>query len=176
MDCINQTKAWLEKIVIDLSLCPFAARVYYDSNILFLSIDFRDIETSIDIIEKAIQDILDPKTFFTTCLIIFNSGLESFDKYLDVYYTIEDIILHSNDNTKIQFASFHPEYQFESTQKSDIENYTNRSPFPIIHLLRTDLVEEAIESHPDIDSVPIQNIKKMEEMGLGRLKSLFGDG
>jgi len=173
MDAVDQTKRWLEKIVIDLSLCPFAAQVFFNNNIIFSAIEFKDVETSITIIENAIQDILDPDTKFTTCLIIFNSELESFEKYLDVYYTIEDIILHSNNNTKIQFASFHPKYQFEGTQQSDIENFTNRSPFPIIHLLRTDLVEEAIESHPDIDAVPVQNIKKMKEMGLDRLKSLF---
>lgn len=174
MDPISKTKKWLEKIVIELSLCPFAAQVYYNNNILFLAIDFTDIETSIKTIENAIIDIINPKTNFTTCLIIYKSGLTSFDNYLDVYYTIEDIILHSNNNNKIQFASFHPEYQFEGTQKSDIENYTNQSPFPIVHLLQTDLVQKAIESHPDINTVPYQNIEKMKELGLEKLKLIFG--
>jgi len=173
MDSIKQTKEWLEKIVIDLSLCPFAAKVYQEDKILFLETDFTNIESSINLTKNGIQEILDPNTSFTTCLIIFKSGLESFEEYLDIYYSLEDIALHSNPNAKIQFASFHPEYQFEGTQKSDLENYTNRSPFPIIHLLRIDDVTEAIKSHPDIKSVPAENIKKMEALGLEGINKLF---
>ena len=173
MEPITLTKQWLEKIVIDLSLCPFAAKVFYEDNILFLSADFTTIESSILITEKAIRDILNPQTSFTTCLIIYKSGLDSFDEFLDVYYTIEDIILNSNHNPKIQFASFHPLYQFEGTQQSDLENYTNRSPYPIIHVLRTDDVTAAVESHADIESVPTRNIEMMKDLGLEKIKKLF---
>jgi len=108
----------------------------------------------------------------TTCLLIIESGLESFELYLDVYYAIEESIMNSQLKTDIQFASFHPEYQFEGTAKGDIENYTNRSPFPIIHILRSDDVTDAIESHPEIESIPLQNIKKIESM-LSAGKSVF---
>jgi len=172
-DSIEQTKLWLEKIVIDLSLCPFAAKVYYDNNIEFIPTDFTDIESSIHLLQKAITTILNPNTNFTTSLVIYESGLETFEHYLDVFYALEVTTLDPIMQHKIQFASFHPDYQFESTQHSDIENYTNRSPFPLIHILRTDDVTAAIESHPDINSVPFQNIEKMKKMGLEKIKALF---
>ncbi len=175
MESIRRTKDWLEKVVIDLGLCPFASKVFYDNKILFITTEFHTIQKSLDVITNSADSILSVDTNVTTSLIIFETGLESFDHYLDLYYTIEDHINKSYLENTIQLASFHPLYQFDGTELSDLENFTNRSPYPIIHLLQTDDVTEAVASYPDTEQVPIRNIKKMTEMGLDYLKALFGD-
>lgn len=173
MDSIKQTKEWLEKIVIGLPLCPFASKVYIENQILFLPVDFSTIQSLIKVFEDSINTILDVHSHDTTALIIINSGLDNFEDYLDVFYTLEEKLIEEKKDKNIQLASFHPGYQFDGTKISDVSNYTNRSPYPIIHLLRTDLVKEAIVMHPDIESVPAQNIFKMEELGVEGIKRLF---
>lgn len=172
-DSISRTKEWLENIIIDLSLCPFASKVYFDNSILYQPTHFSSIESCTDVLQSAISEILNLDSQFTTCLIIFETGLETFENYLDVYYSFEDSITNSPLKNEIQLASFHPDYQFEGTQKTDLQNYTNRSPYPIIHLLRVNDVTDAINSHIDIDSIPLRNIETMNGLGLERLRSLF---
>lgn len=174
MDSIEGTKKWLSGIVIELSLCPFASKVFTENQILFLSIDFISIQSLIEAFENSIIKLMDLDSQFTTALLIITSGLESFENYLDVFYTLEDKLIYDTKDKDIQLASFHPNYQFDGTKISDVSNYTNRSPYPIIHLLRTDLVEQAIDSYPNVDAVPVENIKKMERLGLDKLMSLFG--
>ena len=72
-----------------------------------------------------------------------------------------------------QVASFHPHYQFADTQFDDVENYTNRSPFPMLHLLREDSLEKAIDSHPDVDGIPERNVALMQELGRDRILALL---
>jgi hypothetical protein len=175
MESVKRTKDWLEKIVIDLGLCPFAAKVFYEKKILFVTTQFNTIQKSFDVITNSADSILSIDNNFSTSLIIFETGLESFNDYLDLYYTLEDHISHSYLESHIQLASFHPRYQFDGTDVSDLGNYTNRSPYPIIHLLRTDDVTEAIKSYPNITEIPNQNIAKMTKLGYEGLKILFGD-
>lgn len=170
---IEQTKNWLENIVIQLGLCPFAAKVFYENQILFQSIEFDDIHTLGQSINESIQTILDIDSTYTTALLVITSGLSTFDDYLEAFYTIEERIANDQQDEHIQLASFHPHYQFEGTAPNDPSNSTNRSPYPIIHILRTDLVEKAIEGYPDIHSVPSNNIKKMNELGMKKIKQLF---
>jgi hypothetical protein len=74
---------------------------------------------------------------------------------------------------KFQLASFHPAYQFAGTKEGDPTNYTNRSPLPLIHIIRTEEVADAIASHPDIDSVPLANKAKMRELGVEQLRAML---
>jgi len=173
MDSIKRTQKWLSDIVINLSLCPFAKKVFIENQILFVQCDFTELKLLSETVDDTIQTILNVDTQFTTALIIIHSGLDQFGVYLDVLNTLEQHLMSDGKNEYIQIASFHPQYQFAETELSDIENYTNRSPYPIIHLLRVDDVSAAINSHPDIDSIPVQNILKMKRLGLEGIKSLF---
>ena len=75
----------------------------------------------------------------------------------------------------IQLASFHPDYQFEDTEPTDVENYTNRSPFPMLHLLREDSITRAIEAYPEVGNIPENNIDTMNSLGLTRVKQMLDD-
>jgi hypothetical protein len=72
-----------------------------------------------------------------------------------------------------QIASFHPDYQFEGTDPDDAENYTNRSPYPLLHLLREESLERAIAEFADVDQIPTRNIELMNSLGQGKLKVLL---
>ena len=72
-----------------------------------------------------------------------------------------------------QIASFHPKYQFGGTERDDPENYTNRSPYPMLHLLREDSLEAAIDAYPDVDAIPDNNIQMMNDMGTEKMKALL---
>ena len=74
---------------------------------------------------------------------------------------------------EFQIASFHPDYQFADTEFDDVENYTNRAPYPILHILREASLEKAIDSYPDVDNIPAKNIALLKEMGLVKVKELL---
>ncbi len=173
MTAIEETKGWLKNIVIQLGLCPFAAKVFYEKQILYNTIDFDHVDALSQLIDESIQTVLDDDSNYTTALLIITSGLTSFEDYLDAFYTIEEQLSKDLQDKHIQLASFHPLYQFEGTAPSDLSNYTNRSPYPIIHLLRTDLVAQAIKSYPDVQSIPTNNIKRLNEIGIQKIKELF---
>jgi hypothetical protein len=108
-----------------------------------------------------------------TTLLIHPYVLQDFYIYND-FLVLADALLEQMDLDGVfQIASFHPDYQFADTLPGDVENYTNRSPFPMLHILREASLSLAIDSHPDIDSIPQQNIRLMHEMGLERLKLLW---
>ena len=164
---------WIKQVVIDLGLCPFAYEVYAKKQILFTSIDFLKAEAILNVLQNSITHILSRETQETTALIIINSGLEKFEDYLLVYNSLEKLLPQLDQGSEIQLASFHPDYSFVDTETDSVSNYTNRSPLPIIHLLRRADVTAAIASHPDINSVPINNIQKLEQLGLAGIREIM---
>lgn len=161
--------------MIDLGLCPFAFEVFSKDKILYKELGFDDPEHLVAAFSEAINTVLDESHKATTALLIITSGLEVFDDYLAVYHSLEALLDTLVEGKHIQLASFHPQYQFDNTEEEDIENYTNRSPYPLIHILRTDEVAEAIASHPDIHSVPTHNIATMKKLGRESLQKLISE-
>jgi len=162
---ISATKSWLEDFVIKYGLCPFAGRVFFNNNIYYRALPFGSPEPFLHEIDIAIHNITVEDSPHSTALIIVSKGLESFDDYLTVYHHIEQYIDEGEYADIIQCASFHPQYIFADVDPDDISNYTNRSPYPIIHLLLREEVSKAIDSYPDIHSIAPNNIKKMNGMG-----------
>jgi hypothetical protein len=164
---IQETREWLEKAVIGLNLCPFAKPVHVAGRI-------RYVVSRADTPEALLADLLvelrtiaaaDPEEIETT-LLIHPRVLADFLDYND-FLGVADAALEELDLVgEIQIASFHPHYQFEGTAPDDIENYTNRSPHPILHLLREASIEEAVASHPGTDGIYKTNIKTMRKLGL----------
>ncbi len=171
-DPILQTKTWLENIVIGLQLCPFASKVYLEDRVGFSVIKFLD-NNLLHPTNEIINDILATSTRTTTSLLIVTEGLEDFNEYLDTVYALEAALKADGLDEEIQVASFHPDYTFEGTETDDIENYTNRSPFPIIHFLKVEEVAAAIDSYPDTSSIPEDNKKKLKEIGLAALLRMY---
>ena len=170
---IDQTKKWVRDFVIHLNLCPFAKNPFDKDEIRYFSVEFEKVDDFINAFYSESQFLKDPGTTnMSTTLIIIPKGLEDFLFYLDILETCQGVLDRSGLDEHIQLASFHPDYQFEGTQKDDITNYTNRSPYPIIHLLKVSQVEKAIESHDHPEEIPVENQKRLREMGLEKLKDL----
>jgi hypothetical protein len=164
---IQETRAWLEKAVIGLNLCPFAKPVHVAGRIRYAVSQAETPEALlVDLLaELRTLAAADPEEIETT-LLIHPGVLTDFLDYND-FLGVADAALEELDLIgEIQIASFHPDYQFEGTAPDDIENYTNRSPHPILHLLRESSVEEAVASFPDTDRIYRANIETLQKLGL----------
>lgn len=170
------TKAWLEAFVLGLNLCPFARHPYRTEKIRYVVFEGEDLEQLTETLVKELQ-YLDTTTpsVCETVLIILKDALADFQEYLD-YLEMAEIVVEQMDFEGIfQVASFHPDYQFDETLPNDVENYTNRSPYPILHLLREDSVERAIEAFPEVGDIPTQNIETMKKLGIQTVKKMLND-
>lgn len=173
MTAIESTKLWINKMVVGLGLCPFASKVVTQKEILFSKTKSYDLKSLKAALNLNAEHILNDENKETTAIIVLEEGLESFLDYLDIIHQLEDYLDDIKLADDIQIASFHPEYQFAETEATDITNYTNRSPYPLIHLLKCDDVAAAIEGHPNIHSVPTDNIKKLKSMTLDSLAVVY---
>lgn len=165
-EVIAATRAWLEKAVIGLDLCPFARAVYVRDQVRFV---VSEAETPEDLLADLIRELrtlseADPEAVDTT-LLIHPRVLEDFLDYNDFLDVAEGAVANLGLEGEIQVASFHPRYQFAGTEPDDIENYTNRSPYPILHLLREASVERAVDAFPDVSGISERNIETMRRLG-----------
>lgn len=171
---IDKTKRWVETVVIGLNLCPFASKPFREDKIRYLVQATPDRTHLVDKIVLEATLLADEEvTDVETTLIIHPDMLSDFMDYLDFIEYIEEVLVGIGLEGVIQVASFHPEYQFEGTQKGDPENYTNRSPFPMIHLIREASVSRAVDLYPDVEKIPEQNIKTMNELGKAGIQKLL---
>lgn len=175
-DVIAATCDWLEKAVIGLGLCPFAKAVHARGQIRFVVSAAQSPEALVDDLMAELRAIeaADPAAVDTT-LLIHPGVLADFEDYND-FLDIADALLDELElSGVIQIASFHPQYRFEGTMRDAIENYTNRSPYPMLHLLREDSVEKAVTTYPDVADIPEKNIETMNRLGLdGWLRLMSG--
>ena len=175
-DVIAATRDWLEKAVIGLGLCPFAKAVHARGQIRFVVSAAQSPEALVDDLMAELRAIeaADPAAVDTT-LLIHPGVLADFEDYND-FLDIADALLDELElSGVIQIASFHPQYRFEGTMRDAIENYTNRSPYPMLHLLREDSVEKAVTTYPDVADIPEKNIETMNRLGLdGWLRLMSG--
>ncbi len=168
-DIVSTVETWLERAVIGLNLCPFARAVHVRKQVRYTV----STATEPDQLVQALTEELtylhgcDPQITDTT-LLIHPWILEDFSDYNE-FLDIADVILAGMGmEGEIQIASFHPDYQFSGTQRDDVSNYTNRSPYPILHLLREDSIDRAVASVPNTEDIYKRNI--------ATLKALGGDG
>jgi hypothetical protein len=166
----------LERSVIGLNLCPFAESVYRGNRVRFRV----SPETSASgLLTELRAELLhlhaaDPLECETT-LLIHPGVLTDFVEYNDFLDVCEAAVAELDLEGELQIASFHPRYQFEGTQAEDIENYTNRSPFPMLHLLREASVERAIAAVPDTDEIFRRNIRTLRKLGHAGWQRLWRD-
>lgn len=171
---IQQTKRWIEDIVIGLNLCPFAAQPFNDNRIEYIVSDNNEIEK--DLQELAICfSILDNRVSIETILLIFPQAYKNFDDYLEILYLANLLLEDLKLSGTYQLASFHPDYHFEGSAIDDASNFTNRSPFPMLHILRERSIERAIKSYNHIETVPRNNIKNLREIGFNVMQQTLKD-
>jgi uncharacterized protein len=165
-EIITQTRVWLERSVIGLNLCPFAAGPYRENRVHFRVSDTRTASGLLEELRVQLQELqaADPMRRETT-LLIHPWVLTDFTEYNDFLDVCESAVEELGLEGELQVASFHPRYQFAGTQPEDIENYTNRSPYPMLHLLREASVERAIDATGDTEEIYRRNIRTMQSLG-----------
>lgn len=175
VDIENRTREWVSEFVVKLGLCPFAHRAVSTQSIRY---SVSKAQSSVDLLqelERELDKLLENEDIQTSLLII-PTLLPDFDSYLDFLFYAEQFLAQAKLEGIFQLASFHPDYQFEGTIVDAAENYTNRSPYPVLHILRESDVEHAI-AHYDGDGLDIaeRNIKRMQELGSERLARALRD-
>jgi hypothetical protein len=172
---IATTQHWLEKAVIGLNLCPFAKAVHVKNQIRYVVSAATTPEALLeDLVNelRTLQDA-DPEKIDTT-LLIHPYVLTDFFDFNDFLDAVELAVAEPEFNDEFQVASFHSQYQFAGTAPDDIENYTNRSPYPTLHLLREASVDRAVDAFPDADQIVDNNIETMKKLGHEGWKRLMG--
>lgn len=168
---VLQTKTWLKDVVIGHNFCPFAAKEYLQGSIHYRVADGQIVE---DYLQTVLEELerLDTDHTIETTLIIFPSGLEDFEEYLDLVDIAEVLIEEAGYEGIYQIASFHPLYLFEDSDENDAANYTNRSLYPMLHILREESITKALENYPDADNIPKRNIAYTRAKGIAFMKIL----
>jgi uncharacterized protein len=171
---VAATITWLENIVIGLNLCPFAKAIHAKKQIRFVvspACQSRELIAELKVELELLVDS-DPEQIEST-LLIHPGLLNEFMDYNQFLVLCDLAIEELELEGIIQIASFHPHYQFANTEPDDVTNYTNRSPYPTLHLLREDSVRRAIESFPDVDKIYERNIATLNRLGKAKMDALM---
>ena len=165
-------RVWVDTMVVGLNLCPFAKRELVKNRVRFVATEATNEEQLLTALYAELE-LLNADDSVETTLLVHPHVLTDFMDYND-FLDLADALIEDMDLAGvIQIASFHPDYQFGGTLFDDAENYTNRAPYPLLHLLREASLERAIESHPDVSAIPERNIALMNSMGEQKLQALL---
>jgi hypothetical protein len=163
---VRDTRNWLERAVIGLNLCPFAKAVHVKGQVHYAVSEateprqlLADLGAELDALVA-----LDASERETT-LLMAPRCLADFLDFNDFLPRAERLVRKRGLEGVIQLASFHPGYQFEGTEAGDIENFTNRAPYPTLHLLREDSIERAVEAFPEAEAIYEANIETLRRLG-----------
>ena len=160
------TRNWVEHAVVGLNLCPFANAVLRKNQIEFRVSHAHDADTLLQDLLNAIESLLaTPAESVDTLLLIHPWALSDFFEFNDFVGDIEILLEDAGLDGVLQVASFHPDYQFAGVAANDVTNRTNRSPFPILHLLRENSLDKAIATVPDTETIIERNLDTMRRLG-----------
>ena len=172
---IEQTvQQWLNDVVIGLNLCPFAAKPQRNKQI---KIHVSSDKTENDLLESIYLQLKEldetPPQELETTLVVAPYLLEDFEDYNQLLDLVEGLVVQLGKSGIYQIASFHPDYCFYGTEPEDAENLTNRSPYPIFHLIREESMEKVLKHYPDPEAIPERNIDCVENLTPEQIKQLF---
>ena len=168
----EQTKVWLEDVIIGLNFCPFAKKEFVNNTIHYQVLTNIDLELSL---EQLIAECkrLDDDSSIETTLIILADGFNFFDDYLDLVELGQQLLIAQGYEGVYQIASFHPDYVFADVDQNDESNFTNRSPYPTLHLIRENSLTRAVAAHPDPEGIPDRNIELCYQKGSEYFKNIL---
>ncbi|WP_298628454.1 DUF1415 domain-containing protein [uncultured Legionella sp.] len=163
---------WVRSFIIEHNVCPFAKGPVNKGQ---LKIAVSETTKKAQALEELMTEILflDQNPTIETTLLVFSHAFKDFFTYLDFVDLAEQLLVVQGYEGTYQLATFHPNYFFADTDPDDLSNYTNRSPYPMVHLLREDMLERAIAAYGDTDKIPEKNIAKMNELGLKVLQKEY---
>ena len=173
-DLIMETQNWLEKAVIGLNLCPFAKAVHVKKQIRYAYSDAKSVKQLYRDFVHELNHLAETKdTLLDTTLLIHPHVLGDFLDYNEFLDVADAAIEEADLDGEIQVASFHPQYQFAGTEFDAIDNFTNRSPYPTLHLLRESSIEAAVAAFPEASEIYEKNIATMHTLGNAGWDALF---
>ncbi len=165
-DVIAKTKNWLDKAVIGLNLCPFAKAVYVQDKVRYFVSTATEAEELAQDLVNELQQLSETDIKVTdTTLVIHPFALGDFLDFNDFLDVADAAISELGFDGVFQIASFHPQYQFSGTEPEDIENYTNRAPYPILQILREESIEKGLTAFPNPDEIFEKNIETLRQLG-----------
>ena len=169
---ISATRAWVDTVVTGLNLCPFAKREVVNERVRF-AVTAADSEESLLAELAAELDLLGTQDSIATTLLIHPNILQDFADYNQFLQLAEELLRLKDLEGIYQIASFHPAYQFAGTAADYVENYSNRSPFPMLHIINEASMEAALDSYPDSDVIPQRNIQLLKSLGHARMEAML---
>ena len=174
---IDTTRRWISRMVIGLDLCPFAQRVFKADKIRYVVTDAQDETTLLKELSDELKALASSQiSLVETTLLIHPRAFGNFLDYNDFLGVGDRLLGELGLRGAIQIASFHPDYRFADTDPDAVENYTNRSPFPMLHLLREKSISEVASDPNALAEIPRRNIETLRSLGkknvLRRVKAI----
>lgn len=166
-----RTRRWLAEFVVGLNLCPFTRPVLDTEQLRIAVCGDSDPES----LQRAFLLELDllqsrPESDIATSLLVFTAALGEFDDYLDFLALAQDLLADAGLEGLVQLASFHPDYLFEGEDESAASHFSNRSPYPTLHLIREDMLERVLVDFPEPELIPERNIETLGDIGSEELR------
>lgn len=169
---IEQTKQWLSQVIIGLNFCPFAKKEFVNQTIHYHLSEKAQLKQAL--VEFLTQcHYLHDNPDIETSLLIYSDGFRDFNRFLDLVDDSNDLIVEHGFEGVFQIATFHPEYCFADADYDDASNYTNRSPYPTLHLIREQSMERVLSVYKNPEAIPDNNIALAEKMGADYFQTLL---
>ena len=169
---IAQTRAWIDAVIVALNFCPFARRELDRDSVRFRVIREDSLEQYLlALIDECL--LLDRDPDIETSLLILPQDFAAFDAFLDLLEMANALLVEQGYRGVYQLASFHPDYCFADAPANDPANYTNRSPFPLLHLIRESSIERAVANYPQPALIPERNMALAREKGSLEMQALL---
>lgn len=179
-EIIESVQRWVESFVVGMNLCPYAKRELVNNRVRFASTAAETEEELLTALQAELE-LLHSDPAIETTLLIHAKVLQAFDDYNQFLNHADKLLLQMGFEGIYQIASFHPHYQFGGTDPDDAENYTNRSPYPMLHIIQEESIARAIADSTIAEQIPLRNIILMNQLGQDKLQVLMqacinGDG
>jgi hypothetical protein len=173
---ISETRRWLEQVVIGLNLCPFARAVYVKNQVRIVVSNARHIDAFLDDLDRELAYLQAVSAEETdTTLLVHATLFPDFMVFNDFQGVVDEVLLEHSLEGVIQVAHFHPNFVFDGEHEGDMSHFTNRAPYPTLHLLREDSVTRAVQSAgADADAIVARNIHTLRDLGPEGWKRLLG--
>ncbi len=172
-DPAAETRQWIERIVIGLNLCPFARRVFDGGTIRYAVTDATDTVALLNDLTRELRHLVEqPIAAVETSILIHPRVLQGFLDYNDFLSDADELLASLGLNGIVQIASFHPQYRFAGTKPDAVENFTNRSPHPMLHLLREASIAKVAGDPAFLEGIPQRNIAALKALGIAKLRAL----
>ncbi len=172
LQAIARTRAWIDSVIVALNFCPFARRELERDSVRFQVLR----EDSLEHYLLALNDeclLLDREPEIETSLLILPQDFAVFETFLDLLEMANALLVEQGYRGIYQLASFHPDYCFADAPANDPANYTNRSPFPLLHLIRESSIERAVANYPQPEQIPARNMALAREKGSLEMQALL---